>query len=124
MTASFKSSFSRACLAFGLAFSLGASMPISVAPDTDTDADFLKVTNLEQGHVLWVRSSPSVRAQRIGFFRYNDRYIRSYGCKMFRVTWCEVQYQGTRGWASKLYLTEDSAREAEANPATRLALNP
>ena len=103
-------------LAAGLACLLVASTPAYFAQASEAseaeeeEVTYLRVTNLKPGSVLWVRSGPTVRSQRIGFFRYNDRYIRSYGCKTFRVTWCEVLYHGTRGWASKLYLTEDDER--------------
>jgi len=89
---------------------LAASTYASAAPAQalDPEATFLRVTNLTPGHVLWVHAGPSMRFQHIGFFRYNDRHIHSYGCGAI---WCEVDYQGKRGWASKRYLTDDSARQ-------------
>ena len=81
----------------GLPSAAAASAP-SPGADSNQSATYLRVTNLTSGHVLWIRSGPSMTTQRIGFLRYNDRHIRSYGCKTFRVTWCEVEYRGTRGW--------------------------
>ncbi len=107
------------CLAAGLACLLALSAPFHGAQaaqlaqaDGEEEVTYLRVVNLRPGNVLWLRAGPTVRSPRVGFLRYNDRFIRSYGCKTFRVTWCEVIYRGTRGWASKLYLAEDTARQA------------
>ena len=110
--------FAAVCLSSASAWPAAAP-----ADDTGPTATYLKVTNVRPGSVLWVRVGPSTRAERIGFFRHDDRHIRSFGCKTFRVTWCEVQYRGTRGWASKLYLEEDAAARAATRgaPALRVA---
>lgn len=110
-----------ACLIFGLAWFLVTGSPSEAAPPADPDATttYLRVTKLTPGQVLWVRSGPSILSQRIGFFRYNDRNIRGYGCKTVRVAWCEVQYRGARGWALKLYLTEDEARSVQSHEFDR-----
>ena len=113
------------CLALGIVCLLAAGGSFAIAQSTsgaEDEVSYLRVTNLTPGHVLWVRTGPSIRSQRIGFFRYNERYIRSYGCKTFRVTWCEVEYHGTRGWASKLYLTEDMSRVATFDQEGRALL--
>lgn len=103
-------------LAAGLACLFVMSSPLEAVQaaevEGEEDVTYLRVVNLKPGNILWIRAEPTVRSPRVGFLRYNDRYIQSYGCKTFRVTWCEVIYRGTRGWASKLYLTEDTARRA------------
>lgn len=102
-----------ACLLAVSAFSAAAA-PIVPPPDSDSTVTYLRVTKLGPGQVLWVRSAPSLNAQRIGFFVYNSRHIRSYGCESSPNTWCEVQYRGKLGWSRKLNLTEDTERQAYA----------
>lgn len=88
---------------------IGNSTPVAAA------VRYVKIVNVAPGHVLWLHSGPGRHFQRIGFLPYSARQIRAYRCKaLVTGSWCQVRHRGTRGWASKRFLTKDSARFVKA----------
>lgn len=92
----------------------GALALASLSPaQAQTGVRYVRVDNISPGHVLWVRSGPGRIYNRIGFFSYNARHIRSYGCRVLGTrSWCRIAYRGTRGWAPGRYLKPDTLRRA------------
>ncbi len=92
-------------LAAALAASCMTSSGAQAAPQ------YLKVSGLPAGHVLWIRSAPGRSFERIGFLPPTARHIRSYGCKRLATgSWCQLRYRSTKGWALRRYLAPDTIR--------------
>jgi SH3-like domain-containing protein len=67
----------------------------------------LRVVGIANWDVLYIRSKPSTRGQKIGSIPPHGRGVRKLGpCKG---NWCRIAYQGTVGWASMMYLIPDTA---------------
>jgi uncharacterized protein YraI len=94
----------------------GAALLLLLAADVTpapAAARYVKVTNLPPGGVVWMRSGPGHFFKRIGFLPHGARHVRAYQCKQLATgAWCQVRYQGTRGWASQRYLAKDPTRLA------------
>lgn len=68
------------------------------------DSDY-RVTGVRQDDVLWIRSGPGTKYNKIGALPHNARCIehieRSGG-------WVKVRYRGLSGWCSSKYLASDN----------------
>lgn len=70
-----------------------------------------QVTDVASNDVLYVHSQALLASPRIGNLPHNAKGVRVYGCEWSDVdqgTWCEVEYNGLRGFAARMYLKEDS----------------
>jgi hypothetical protein len=59
--------------------------------------------------VLYVHSRASLASRRIGSLPHNARGVRNLGCQWSEHdhgTWCEIEWQGLRGFAAQQYLAE------------------
>lgn len=73
--------------------------------------DNWRVSGVANNDVLYVHRRASLASPRIGSLPHNARGVRNYGCRWSdhdKGTWCEIEYQGLRGFAAQLYLNEDS----------------
>ena len=73
--------------------------------------DNWRVSGVANNDVLYVHRSPNLASPRIGSLPHNARGLRSFGCQWSEHdhgTWCEIEWQGLRGFAAQRYLAEDS----------------
>lgn len=78
----------------------------------EASATYLRVKNVPQGNVVWIRSAPAYSSKRIGQLPYDARHVRSYGCQRLTIDrWCKVRYLGVRGWVSQRYLAVDRSKK-------------
>lgn len=73
--------------------------------------DNWRVSGVANNDVLYVHRRASLASPRIGSLPHNARGVRNFGCRWSdhdKGTWCEIEYQGLRGFAAQLYLNEDS----------------
>jgi hypothetical protein len=89
--------------------------PAAYTPDyADGNAggpDGWRVTGVANNDVLYVHSRASLASRRVGSLPHNARGVRNLGCQWSEHdhgTWCEVEWQGLRGFAAQRYLAEDS----------------
>jgi uncharacterized protein YgiM (DUF1202 family) len=83
------------------------------------------VTGVQPNDALNLRVAPNADSERIGKIPHNARGLKNFGCPN-RVTfeqwkrmsptqrnwaarsrWCEVEYQGMKGWVASRYLKAD-----------------
>ncbi len=73
--------------------------------------DNWRVSGVAVNDVLYVHRTASLASPRIGSLPHNARGVRSLGCQWSEHdhgTWCEIEWQGLRGFAAQRYLQEDS----------------
>ena len=73
--------------------------------------DNWRVSGVAANDVLYVHRSASLASARIGSLPHNARGVRNYGCQWSdhdKGSWCEIEWQGLRGFAAQRYLAEDS----------------
>jgi len=107
-------------LLFCLAF-----VPVLVFADAD-GPDYWEVRDVPAGDVLNIRAEADWRSQKIGEIPADGRCVKDLGCvggltleefstlsegekrriEKQRPRWCEIEYQGVRGWAAGRYLRE------------------
>ncbi|MCV6637785.1 MAG: hypothetical protein OIF49_08630 [Thiotrichaceae bacterium] len=70
---------------------------------------YYKVTNVEQDDMLWIRSGPNVKYQRIGAIPPSATEILATGVdiNVDDTYWLPVRYQGIYGWVNRDFLVED-----------------
>ena len=111
----------RICLACTLAL-------LAVPPARAQTADgpqFWAVTGVASWDALNLRVAPNADSRRIARIPYNARGLKNFGCpspvtfeQWKRMTqaqkdlaaasrWCEVEYNGKRGWVAGRFLRED-----------------
>lgn len=76
-----------------------------------------QVTGIANWDVLYIRSEPSTRGRKIGSIPPQGRGIWKLGpCKG---NWCKINYRGTVGWSSMMYLIPDQSvvRPAPVQPS-------
>jgi uncharacterized protein YgiM (DUF1202 family) len=89
--------------------------------------DFWAVTGVASNDVLNLRVAPNADSRMIARIPYNARGLKNFGCpnevsfeqwlrmteaqrdKSARSRWCEVEYQGKKGWVAGRFLKEDGA---------------
>ncbi len=88
--------------------------------------DFWAVTGVAPNDVLNLRVAPDADSKAVGRIPFNARGIRNLGCPndvtfdqwlqmkqaerdkaQRRPRWCQVEYNGTRGWVNGRFLKED-----------------
>ncbi|MGB7205314.1 MAG: hypothetical protein WBD37_07565, partial [Anderseniella sp.] len=73
--------------------------------------DNWRVSGVANNDVLYVHRSANLASPRIGSLPHNARGVRNYGCQWSdhdKGTWCEIEWQGLRGFVAQLYLSEDN----------------
>jgi uncharacterized protein YgiM (DUF1202 family) len=88
---------------------------------------FWAVTGVRSDDALNLRVAPNADSRRIAKIPYNARGIRNYGCpnhvtfeqwkrmteaqrdRAARSRWCQVEYNGLKGWVAGRFLKEDNA---------------
>lgn len=61
------------------------------------------VVDVASWDVLWIRTGPSTRFQRVGSIPANGCGVRVIWSEC-QGSWCRVHYRGVSGWASTRYL--------------------
>jgi hypothetical protein len=102
--------------ATGLASGQGAEGP-----------DFWAVTGVSSNDKLNMRMAPSSESEAILRIPHNARGLKNYGCpnevtfeqwksmtksqrdRAARSRWCQVEYQGRKGWVAGRFLREDAS---------------
>jgi membrane-bound inhibitor of C-type lysozyme len=101
--------------------------------------DYFRITGLKKDDRVNVRRAPNVDAKIVGKIPKETDGVKNLGCKggltpkqwakaseakkkaAARERWCEVEYDGVRGWVSGRLLAEGSAPQAEAKPQEQAA---
>ena len=104
---------------------LSATTAATVSLADADGPDFFSVTGVASNDVLNIRETSSANARKIGAIPSNVGGIRNLGCEnglsfaewekateeerqaVAKRRWCKIDYQGTVGWVSGRYLTED-----------------
>lgn len=93
--------------------------------------DYYRVVNVADNDVLNIRAQPTAKARKIGEIPPGADCVRNLGCqggltlhefttlseaqKAERLRqnprWCQVEYQGIRGWVAGRYLAEGSCSD-------------
>lgn len=115
----------RACLV--CTFALLAAAP-ALAQAAADGPDTWAVTGVDSDDALNLRVAPNADSKRIGKIPFNARGLKNLGCpnhvtfdqwkrmtqaqKDFaaRARWCEVEYNGTKGWVAGRFLKEDEVK--------------
>lgn len=87
--------------------------------------DFWAVTGVRSNDALNMRMAPNADSEAIARIPYNARGLKNYGCpnditfeqwkrmtknqrdQAARSRWCQVEYQGRKGWVAGRFLRED-----------------
>jgi hypothetical protein len=90
--------------------------------------DFWAVTGVASNDALNLRVAPNADSRRIARIAFNARGLRNLGCanhvtfeqwkrmtqaqkdRAARGRWCQVEYNGMRGWVAGRFLKEDGGR--------------
>ena len=93
----------------------------------DEGPDFWAVTGVRSNDKLNLRMAPSSESEAILRIPHNARGLKNYGCpnevtfeqwkgmtksqrdQAARSRWCQVEYQGRKGWVAGRFLREDAA---------------
>jgi uncharacterized protein YgiM (DUF1202 family) len=105
-------------------FAIGAPL---LASAQGHGPDYWAVTGVNANDALNLRVAPNADSKAIGRIPYNARGVRNIGCpnevtfeqwlrmtqpqrdKSQRSRWCQVEYNGQKGWVAGRFLTEDAA---------------
>ncbi|MCW2307222.1 SH3 domain-containing protein [Rhodobium gokarnense] len=91
------------CFALALVLCL-APRPAGATAD---GPDFFRVIGVVAGDVLWIRSGPSARYEKVGSIPYDASDVGNLGCRDFGDRyWCQVEYRGVVGWSNGRFLAE------------------
>jgi uncharacterized protein YgiM (DUF1202 family) len=114
----------RAYIVCTLALLLGASVPLRA--QTAEGPDFWAVTGVRSNDTLNMRMAPSADSEAIARIPHNARGLKNHGCPndvtfeqwkrmtkaqrdlAARSRWCQVEYQGRKGWVASRFLREDA----------------
>jgi hypothetical protein len=95
--------------------------------DAEEGPDFWAVTGVRSNDKLNMRMAPSSESEAILRIPHNARGLKNYGCpnevtfeqwkgmtksqrdRAARSRWCQVEYQGRKGWVAGRFLREDDA---------------
>jgi uncharacterized protein YgiM (DUF1202 family) len=101
---------------------------VAVAAPAQTAAegpDYWAVTGVAYYDTLNLRAAPNADSRRIAKIPYNARGLKNYGCpnhvtfeqwkrmtqaqkdNAARSRWCQVEYNGIKGWVAGRFLKED-----------------
>jgi hypothetical protein len=112
-----------ACLVCVVAV-LAAAPALAQTADSDGPG-FWAVTGVSPDDALNLRAAPNADSRRIAKIPFNARGIRNHGCPNHvtfeqwkrmtqaqrdwaaRSRWCEVEYNGMKGWVAGRFLKED-----------------
>ena len=103
---------------------LGAAVP--ALAQNGEGPDFWAVTGVRSNDTLNMRMAPNADSEAILRIPYNARGLKNHGCPndvtfeqwkrmtkaqrdfAARSRWCQVEYQGRKGWVAGRFLREDS----------------
>jgi hypothetical protein len=106
---------------------LAASAP-ALAQGGDDGPDFWAVTGVRSNDALNLRVAPNADSKAIARIPFNARGIKNFGCPNYvtfeqwkrmtqaqkdyaaRSRWCQVEYNGLKGWVAGRFLKEDGPR--------------
>jgi uncharacterized protein YgiM (DUF1202 family) len=106
---------------------LAAATP-AVAQSAVPDPEFWAVTGVRSDDTLNLRAAPDADSRRIARIPFNAKDIKNHGChsdvtfeqwkrmtqvqkdRAARARWCEVEYQGKKGWVAGRFLKENEPR--------------
>lgn len=106
-----------------LALLVGVSAPARA--QNAEGPDFWAVTGVKPNDALNMRMAPNADSEAIARIPYNARALKNHGCpnditfeqwkvmtkpqrdRAARSRWCQVEYQGRKGWVAGRFLRED-----------------
>lgn len=106
-----------------VALAMAVVCPTTVHGEAD-GPDFWAVKGVKSGDVLNIRAEPSPTAKKVGTIPHDGRGLRNLGCqglptfaewsKMNEAErqdaqakkWCQIEFQGIRGWVAGRFLGE------------------
>ncbi len=109
-----------------LALLFGLAAPVLVQAQGH-GPDYWAVTGVAPNDALNVRVGPNADTRAVGRIPFNARGVKSHGCanevtfeqwlrmtqaqrdKAQRSRWCQVEFNGLKGWVAGRFLKEDSA---------------
>jgi hypothetical protein len=115
-----------ACLSCTIAMLAAAQAALAQSPVPDPE--FWAVSGVRPDDALNLRVAPDADSRRVARIPFNARGIRNHGCpnhvtfeqwkgmtevqkdRAVRARWCEVEYNGKKGWVAGRFLREDGAR--------------
>ena len=115
-----------ACILCALVLLLGASAT-RAQDDIANGPDYWAVTGVRANDALNMRIAPDADSEAIVRIPHNARGLRNHGCpnqvtfdewrrmtaaqrdKAARSRWCQIEYNGRKGWVSGRFLREDGA---------------
>jgi SH3-like domain-containing protein len=101
----------RNAMAFAAATSAIAA--VCLLPARDAAAESYRINNVDRASRIHLRQTPSNRSKVVAYIPPNSRLEGEGNCNE---KWCEVAYNGRRGWIFRKYLIPD-AQSAAASPA-------
>lgn len=102
-----------------------ASIPAATLAQSADGPDFWAVTGVRANDALNMRMEPNADSEAIARIPHNARGLKNYGCPneitfeqwkrmtkgqrdlAARSRWCQVEYQGRKGWVAGRFLRED-----------------
>jgi uncharacterized protein YraI len=71
--------------------------------------DCYRVVKVRSDDMLWIRSKPGIKSQRVGAIPYNGTQIQITGAEIRREKprWVPIRYKDIEGWVNRGYLEED-----------------
>lgn len=106
-----------------LALLVGVSAPARA--QNAEGPDFWAVTGVKSNDALNLRMAPNADSEAVARIPYNARGLKNHGCpngitfeqwkvmtkaqrdRAARSRWCQVEYQGRKGWVAGRFLRED-----------------
>ena len=69
---------------------------------------YYRVVNVQANDILWIRSKPNVKSQRVGAIAPNGTEIEITGPEksVLASGWVPIKYKSIEGWVSRRYLEE------------------
>jgi SH3-like domain-containing protein len=105
-----------------------AAAPALAQTAGDDGPDLWAVTGVRSDDALNLRVAPNADSRRIAKIPFNARGIKNLGCpshvtfeqwrrmtqaqrdRAARSRWCQVEYNGVRGWVASRFLKEDGIK--------------
>jgi len=106
-------------------FALLAAIPV-LAQTAAGGPDYWAVTGVASWDALNLRVAPNADSKRIARIPHNARGLKNFGCpnhvtfeqwkrmtpaqkdRAAHARWCQVEYNGMKGWVAGRFLTEDA----------------
>ncbi len=101
--------------------------PVLASAQSAEGPDFWAVTGVRANDALNMRMAPNADSEAIARIPHNARGLKNYGCpnevtfeqwktmsksqrdQAARSRWCQVEFQGRKGWVAGRFLREDGS---------------